>query len=95
MRLSKKLPNKKTVPESPRAWQRMLSGRRLDLLAAEYEKRFGQRPARVSQMVQSGLVRSAPTDLLGFPYVIGDDGKAQLHPDSPLLEKKALFEKLQ
>jgi tetratricopeptide (TPR) repeat protein len=69
--------------------------RRLDLLAAEYEKRFGQRPARVSQMVQSGLVRSAPTDLLGFPYVIGDDGKAQLHPDSPLLEKKALFEKLQ
>jgi 5'-deoxynucleotidase YfbR-like HD superfamily hydrolase len=32
MRLSKKLPNKKTAPESTRAWQRMLSGRRLDLL---------------------------------------------------------------
>jgi hypothetical protein len=32
MRPSKKLPNKKTAPRSPRAWQRMLSGRRLDLL---------------------------------------------------------------
>ncbi len=32
MRLSKKVPNKKTAAASPRAWQRMLSGRRLDLL---------------------------------------------------------------
>jgi 5'-deoxynucleotidase YfbR-like HD superfamily hydrolase len=32
MRPSKKPPNKKTAPQDPRAWQRMLSGRRLDLL---------------------------------------------------------------
>ena len=32
MRPFKKSPNKKGAAQSPRAWQRMLSGRRLDLL---------------------------------------------------------------
>jgi hypothetical protein len=31
-------------------------------------------------------------DPLGFSYIIGEDGKAQLNPRSPLLEKQKLFD---
>jgi hypothetical protein len=68
--------------------------RRLDLLNDEYERRFGHRAAKISQLVQSGLLREAPADSQGFAYVIGEDGKAQLNLKSPLFEKQELFNKL-
>jgi hypothetical protein len=66
--------------------------RQLDLLADEYAKRFGKRPARMSEMVQAGLLRGIPGDPLGFPYIFGEDGKAELNLDSPLLEQQLLLE---
>lgn len=67
--------------------------KQLNGLADEYVKRFGKRPARMSEMVQAGLIRGIPGDPLGFAYVFGEDGKVELNLDSPLLEQQLLFER--
>jgi tetratricopeptide (TPR) repeat protein len=67
--------------------------RQLDLLADEYAKRFGKRPARMSEMVQAGMLSGIPGDPLGFAYIFGEDGKAELNLDSPLLEQQLLLER--
>jgi hypothetical protein len=63
----------------------------LDQLGDEYEKRFAHRATRLSQLAQAGLLPRIPTDPLGYPYQLGDDGKAHLNPKSPLLEKERRF----
>jgi hypothetical protein len=67
--------------------------RQLDLLADEYTKRFGKRPAHLSELAQAGLLRGIPGDPLGFAYIFGQDGKAELNLDSPLLEQQLLLER--
>jgi tetratricopeptide (TPR) repeat protein len=67
--------------------------KQLDALADEYAKRFGKRPARMSEMVQAGVLRGIPRDPLGFAYIFGEDGKAELNLDSPLLEQQLLLER--
>jgi hypothetical protein len=67
--------------------------KQLDALADEYAKRYGRRPARMSDMVQAGLLRGIPGDPLGFAYIFGEDGKAELNLDSPLLEQQLLLER--
>jgi len=66
--------------------------KKLDQLSDEYEKRFGQRPKRVSELHQAALVQSDPVDPLGYEYVFDDKGKAALNLNSPLLEKQLFFE---
>jgi tetratricopeptide (TPR) repeat protein len=66
--------------------------RQIDALAGEYEKRFGRRPTRMSEMVQAGLLRAIPGDPLGFAYIFGENGKAELNLDSPLLEQQLILE---
>lgn len=67
--------------------------KQLDLLAGEYAKRFGKRPTRMNELVQAGLLRGLPGDPLGFAYVFGEDGKAELNLDSPLVEQQLLLER--
>ncbi len=67
--------------------------KQLDALADEYAKRYGKRPARMSQMVQSGLLRGIHGDPLGFAYIFGQDGKAELNLNSPLLEQQLLLDR--
>jgi tetratricopeptide (TPR) repeat protein len=67
--------------------------RQLDLLADEYGKRFGKRPARMSELVQAGFLQGIPGDPVGFPYIFGEGGKAELNLDSPLLEQQLLLER--
>jgi len=57
----------------------------LNEVAAEYEKRFGRRPASTSDLRSAGLLNGIPVDPLGYPYVFGADGKAALHPDSTVV----------
>lgn len=66
--------------------------RQLDALAEEYAKRYGKRPARVSDLAEAGLIRGMPRDPKGFPYVFGEDGKTELDLDSPLLERELMFD---
>ncbi len=67
----------------------------LDALADAYAKRFGHRPARMSEMVRAGLLRGIPGDPLGYAYVFGEDGKAELNLESPLLEQQLLLDRFQ
>jgi hypothetical protein len=69
--------------------------KQLDSLGDIFEKRYGRRPERISQLIETGILRAVPVDPLGYRYEIGEDGKAQLSLESPLLEKQLLFEKLQ
>src|SRR6202035_956354 len=56
--------------------------KQIDALAEEYQKRFGGRPGRISELVGSGLLRGEPVDALGYPYVLSEAGKAELNPNS-------------
>ncbi len=67
--------------------------KQLDALADEYAKRYGRRPARMSELVQAGLLGGLPGDPLGFAYVFGEDGKAALNLNSPLLEQQQLLDR--
>jgi len=67
--------------------------RQIDLLADEYAKRFGRRPTRINELVQAGLLRGIPGDPLGYAYVLGENGKAELNLDSPLLEQQLILER--
>jgi hypothetical protein len=67
--------------------------KQLDALADEYVRRYGKRPARMNEMVQAGLLQGIPGDPLGFAYVFGEDGKAELNLASPLLEQQLLLER--
>jgi hypothetical protein len=62
----------------------------IDRLADEYEKQTGRRATRIVELVQAGLLKGVPRDPDGYPYVLGDGGKAELNLDSPLLEKMIL-----
>jgi hypothetical protein len=64
----------------------------IDRLADEYEKRTGHRPTSMRELVQAGLLKAIPRDPEGYEYTFGDDRKAELNLDSPLLEK-SLMEK--
>jgi hypothetical protein len=67
--------------------------KQLDALADEYAKRYGKRPTRVNELVWAGLLPGIPADPLGFAYIFGDEGKAELNLDSPLLEQQLLLER--
>ena len=66
--------------------------RQIDLLADEYEKRFGHRPKGLNEMVQGGLLQGMPVDTRGYAYVFDEKGKAALSVDSPLLEQQLILE---
>jgi tetratricopeptide (TPR) repeat protein len=67
--------------------------RQIDALSAQYEKSYGRRPARMSDLVRAGLLHGEPVDALGYRYTIGEDGKAELNLDSPLLERQVMLER--
>jgi hypothetical protein len=67
--------------------------RQLDWLADEYAKKYGKRPARMSDLAQAGLIRGIPRDPLGYAYVVGKDGKVELDLESPLLEQQLMQER--
>jgi tetratricopeptide (TPR) repeat protein len=61
--------------------------KQIDAAADEYQKRFGRRPVRMSELVASGLLRGEPVDALGYPYVLSDEGKAELNATTPLRDE--------
>jgi hypothetical protein len=64
--------------------------KQIDAVVEEYKKRFGRRPARVSELVQAGLLQGVPVDALGYPYTLSEEGQAEINLDSPLLEKQIM-----
>ena len=64
--------------------------RELNRLADEYERRTGRRATKMSELVQARLLSQMPGDPDGFPYVLGEGGKAELNLKSPMLEEKLM-----
>jgi hypothetical protein len=44
----------------------------------------------MSELVQARLLSQMPGDPDGFPYVLGEGGKAELNLKSPMLEEKLM-----
>lgn len=84
---------KKNALSHMRSLQVDLDCRAINGLADKYEKRTGHRATRISELVQAGLLRGIPRDPEGYPYVLGDGGKAELNLDSPMLEEQAMQRK--
>jgi len=64
--------------------------RELNRLADEYERRSKRRATKMSELVQAGLLPQLPGDPDGYPYVLGEGGKAELNLNSPMLEEKLM-----
>lgn len=60
----------------------------INRLAATFEQQSKRRATRINELIDAGLLKGFPRDPAGYPYVLGEDGKAQLNPRSPLLEKE-------
>lgn len=65
----------------------------LNALAAEYEKRTGQRPKSMPDLINAGVLTRAILDPLGFAYTFDEQGKAQLNLASPLARELPNLEK--
>lgn len=64
--------------------------REINRLEGEYETRTGRHATHLSELVQAGLLKGTPLDPEGYPYVLGENGKAELSVESPLMEEKVL-----
>jgi tetratricopeptide (TPR) repeat protein len=84
---------KKNAESHLRLLQVQLDCREIDRLADEYEKRTGQRATRVSELVEAGLLRGVPRDPAGYPYLLGESGKAELNLNSPMMEEQVMQKK--
>lgn len=59
----------------------------INRLADQYEKQSGHRPTQIAELIQAGMLNGIPRDADGYAYVLGGDGRAEINPRSPLLEK--------
>jgi len=63
----------------------------LNLLIAEFQKKYGHAPTHMRELVEAGMLRGFPADPDGFAYMIGKSGKAELNPDGPLSKLEPLY----
>jgi len=67
--------------------------RELNRLADEFEKQRKQRPTRMDDLQQAGMMNGIPIDPERFPYVFGLDDRAEVNPKSPLAKEKEFQKK--
>jgi hypothetical protein len=60
----------------------------LNELLDEYHKRFGRDASSISELNDAKLLSGIPADPAGYPYIIGEDGKAHLNHESPIEQPK-------
>ena len=61
----------------------------IDRIGAEYQKKTGKRPRAIRDLIEAGMLAGVPVDPAGKPYVLSEEGKAQLNPASPLFEQQS------
>jgi tetratricopeptide (TPR) repeat protein len=81
---------KKNAEDHLKLMQVELDLKEINRLAGEYEKRTGHRATRIGELAEAGLLKGVPRDPAGFSYILGEDGKADLSLDSPMLEEKLM-----
>ena len=84
---------KKNAEEHLKLMRVELDLKEINRLADEFEKRTGRRATKMSELAQLGLTKGVLRDPEGYPYVFGESGKAELHLNSPLLEKLLMEQK--
>jgi hypothetical protein len=62
----------------------------IDQLAEEYQQRFARPPRSLGELRSAGLLSGIPLDPDGYPYLLGDDGKAALDPRSSVTIPKEI-----
>jgi tetratricopeptide (TPR) repeat protein len=78
---------RKNAEEHLRLVKMEMDLRALDRIADVYEHSTKQRASRISELALTGLLTGQPIDPSGFPYVLGEQGKAEPNPKSPLREE--------
>ncbi len=78
---------RKNAEEHLRMVKLQMDLRTLDRIADDYEKKTKQRAARINELTNAGLLSGQPLDPAGFPYVLGQTGRAEPNPRSPLREE--------
>jgi hypothetical protein len=81
---------KANAEEHLKLMQVELDLKEINRLADEYEKRKGHRATQIGELVELGLLKEIPRDPAGYPYVLGEGGKAELNLNSPMLEKQLM-----
>lgn len=81
---------KQNAAEHLKLMQVELDLKGINQVADEFEKQTGHRASHISELVATGLLKGVPKDPEGYPYVLGEGGKAELNLDSPMLEKKLM-----
>jgi tetratricopeptide (TPR) repeat protein len=84
---------KKNAEEHMKLMKVELDLKEIDRLADEFEEQAGHRARQMGELVQVGLLKGVPRDPEGYPYVLGEGGKAELNLDSPMLEKELMEKK--
>ena len=84
---------KKNAEDHLKLMQAEIDLREINRLADEYEKETGHRATRIGELVQAGLLKGVPRDPVGYPYILGEGGKAELNLKSPLLELMLMYKK--
>ena len=78
---------RKNAGEHMRVVKMQLDLRALDRVADTYQQKTKQRAARINDLADAGLLSGQPMDPAGFPYVLGQSGKAEPNPRSPLRDE--------
>lgn len=61
--------------------------RALNQIVDNYERQTRRRATRIKDLADAGLLSEQPVDPEGFPYVLGQGGRAEPNPKSPLREE--------
>jgi hypothetical protein len=78
---------RKNAGEHMRVVKMQMDLRALDRIADTYEQKTKQRAARTNDLADAGLLSGQPLDPAGFPYVLGQSGRAEPNPRSPLRDE--------
>jgi hypothetical protein len=78
---------KKNAEDHLRLVKMEMDLRALNQIADAYERQTKHRATRISELVETGLLSSQPVDPEGYPYVLGQLGRTEPNPKSPLREE--------
>jgi tetratricopeptide (TPR) repeat protein len=84
---------KKNAEEHLKLTKVELDLKEINRIADEYEKQTGRRATRIGELMHAGLIKGVARDPEGYPYVLGEGGKAELNLDSPMLERMLMENK--
>ena len=63
----------------------------LNLMCDAFEKTHGRKPTHAHDLVEAGFLPKDPVDPLGYPYIVNENGKTDLSPESPLYKQRPIY----